>query len=71
MGTLIRHARAAPPVLALTVPVIEPPFRTPLMAAVGAAPLPAPGLSPARFAAIALPAVAVPADPEDRLASDT
>jgi hypothetical protein len=71
MGTLIRHARAASPVLALTVPMIEPPFRAPLVAAVGSAPLAPPSLGPARFTAIALPAVAVPADPEDRLASHT
>jgi hypothetical protein len=49
--------------------MIEPPFRTPLMPAVGAAPLPAPGFSAARFAAIALSAVAVPANPEHRVAS--
>lgn len=71
MGTLIRHAGAAPPVFALPVPVIEPSFRASLMTAVGAPPLPAPSLSPAHLAAIALPAVAVPADPEHRLASET
>lgn len=69
MGTLIRHANLTPPIRTLAIAMIEPPLQAPLMATVGPAPLPAPRLSPARIAAIALPAVAVPADPEHRLTS--
>ena len=69
MGTLIRHARATPAVFALAVAMIETPFGASLMTTVGAAPLSAPCLSPARLTAIALSSVAVPADPEHRLAS--
>ena len=69
MGTLIRHACAPPPVFPLAVAVIQPPLRAPLVTAVGAPPLVAPSLSPACLTAIALPPVAVPADPEHRLAS--
>ena len=42
MGTLIRHARPPAPVLPLAVAMIKPSFRAPLVAAVGAAALPAP-----------------------------
>jgi hypothetical protein len=54
---------------ALSVAMIEPPFQTPLVAAVGSAALPAPSLGAAGRAAIALPTVAVRANPEHRLAS--
>jgi hypothetical protein len=71
MGRLIRHAswRAAFAVRTLPVPMIEPALRTLLVAAVGGAVLPAPGCAAASRAAIALPAVAVRANPEHRLAS--
>ena len=49
--------------------MIEPAFRTPLVAAVGGTVLPAPGFGAARRAAIALPAIAVRTNPEHRLAS--
>lgn len=70
MGTLIRHAgrlRLPVPVLALPVSMVQPPFRTPLVAAVGAAPLIDSRRATAIVTAIALPAVAVPADPKHRL----
>jgi hypothetical protein len=68
---LIRHAGPAPAlaVLLLPIPVVEPAFRALLVAAVGHPVLPAPGFSAARRAAIALPAIAVRANPEQRLAS--
>ncbi len=71
MGTLIRHAfsRLPAPVLALPVAMVQPSFRAPLVAAVGAASLLEPGCSAACGAAIALSAIAVPADPEHRVAS--
>jgi len=71
---LIRHARlgrplgTAPPVFPLAVAVVEPSLRTPLVAAVGAAPLLESRLGAASRAAIALAAVAVLTDPEHRLA---
>ena len=71
MGTLIRHVRPPTPVFPLAVAMIESSFRASLMAAIGAAALPAPGFSPADRTAIALSAVAVPADPEHCPASDT
>jgi hypothetical protein len=49
--------------------MVQPPFRAPLVAAVGAAPLLEPGLGTARRTAIALPAVTVLTDPEHRVAS--
>jgi hypothetical protein len=49
--------------------VVEPAFGTLLIATVGRPVLPAPGFGAARRAAIALPAVAVRANPEQRLAS--
>ena len=71
MGRLIRHAdrRVALPVRTLPVPMIEPAFPTPLVAAVGSAVLLAPGFAAAGRTAIALSAVAVRTNPEQRLAS--
>jgi len=71
MGRLIRHAgrRVALPVRTLPVPMIEPALPTPLIAVVGSAVLSAPGFATASRAAIALSAVAVRANPEQRLAS--
>jgi hypothetical protein len=67
---LIRHANPGPAaVLALPIPVIQSAFRTPLMAAVCATPLPEPCFIPASGAAIALPAIAVLTDPEHCLAT--
>ena len=69
---MIRHAsrRVALPVLTLPVAMIEPSLQTPLVAAVGAAPLLAPSFGSRQAgAAIALSAIAVRADPEHRLAS--
>jgi hypothetical protein len=70
-GTLIRHARrrVTLPVGTLPVAMIEPAFRTPLVAAVGGTVLLAPGFATASRAAIALSAIAVRANPEHRLAS--
>ena len=70
MGRLIRHARPAPAltILLLTIPVVEPAFRTLLIAAVGRPVLPAPGFYAARRAAIALPPIAMGTNPEHRLA---
>jgi hypothetical protein len=56
-------------VVLLPVAMIEPAFRTLLIAAVGRAVLPAPGLAAARRAAITLSAIAMRANPEQRLAS--
>jgi hypothetical protein len=53
----------------LPVAMIEPALQTLLVAAVGSAALPASSLGAAGRAAIALPAVAVRANPEHRLAS--
>jgi len=68
---LIRHARSAPAlaVLLLPIPVVEPAFQTLLIAAVGRPVLPAPGFGAARRAAIALPAITMFTNPEHRLAS--
>jgi hypothetical protein len=71
LGTLIRHAGLSAPIFPLAVAMIEPSFRAPLVAAVGAASLPAPGFCPANGTAIALSSVAVPADPEHHPASNT
>ena len=73
MGRLIRHAdrRVALPIRTLPVPMIEPAFPTPLVAVVGSAVLSAPGCAAASRTAIALSAVAVRANPEQRLASLT
>ena len=64
MGTLIRHTGfgLALPVVALPVPVVQPSFRAALIAAVGFTALPEPRCPAARFAAVALSAVAVRAD---------
>jgi hypothetical protein len=70
LGTLIRHARPPTPVFPLTVAMIEPSFRAPLVAAVGAAALPATGFGAASGTAVALSAIAVPADPEQRVATN-
>jgi hypothetical protein len=70
-GTLIRHARrrVTLPVGTLPVAMIEPAFWTLLVATVGSAALPAASFGATTRAAIALPAVAVRADPEHPLAS--
>lgn len=69
MGRLIRHAgRMTLPVGALPVAMIEPALRTLLVPAVGRAVLPEPGFAATSRAAVALPAVAVRANPEHRLA---
>jgi hypothetical protein len=70
MGTLIRHTRPTVPVFPLPVAMVEPSFRAPLVAVVGAAALPKPGFVAASGAAIALSAITVPADPEHRVASN-
>jgi hypothetical protein len=68
---LIRHARPAPAlaVLLLPIPVVEPAFQTLLISAVGCPVLKASGLGAARRATIALSAIALCANPEHRLAS--
>jgi hypothetical protein len=70
LGTLIRHARPPVPVFPLAVAMIESSLRAPLVAAVGAAALPATGFGAASGTAIALSAIAVSADPEQRVASN-
>ena len=55
----------------MPIAMIEPSFGASLVAAVGAASLPAPGFQAARIAAVTLSAVAVPADPENCVASDS
>jgi hypothetical protein len=69
-GRLIRHARPAPAltVLLLPIPVVEPALRALLIASVGRPVLPAPCLGAARRAAIALSAIAMGTNPEHRLA---
>jgi len=73
MGRLIRHAGSCVtlPVCPLPVPMIEPAFGTPLVAAVGISALLTPGFQSARRAAIALSPITVRANPEHRLASLT
>jgi len=68
---LIRHASigSASAILPLTVPVIESSFDALLVAAVGAAPLLSIRLLAAQRAAVALPPVAVTADPKHFAAS--
>jgi hypothetical protein len=70
-GRLIRHAlpRLAATILSLAVPVVETPFRAPLMAAVGAAVLLPTCFGAATRATVALPAITMSADPEHRIAS--
>jgi hypothetical protein len=57
------------PVRTLPVPMIEPAFRTPLVAVVGDTVLLPPGFGAASCAAIALPPITVRTNPEHRLAS--
>ena len=68
---MIRHARPAPAlaVVLLPIPVVEPALRALLIAAVGRPVLPAPGFGATNRAAIALSAIAMSTNPEDRLAS--
>jgi fatty acid desaturase len=71
---LIRHGRwrlTAAAVLPLTVAMIELPFGALLVAAVGAPPLLAAGLLAALVAAVAVPAIAMRADEENRVAALT
>ena len=72
---MIRHARLrltqAAPVRLLAIAMIEPPFRALLVASVGGPPLPAARLLAALGAAIAVSAIAVRADEENRLAALT
>ena len=58
-------------VSALPVTMIELSFRASLVPVVGAAALPAARFEAAGLAAVTLSAVAVPADPEDSVASDS
>ena len=58
-------------VSALAVAMIELSFRASLVPVVGAAALTAPGFRAAGLATVALPAIAVPADPENCVASDS
>jgi hypothetical protein len=71
MGTLIRHARlglpATAPVIALTIAMIEPSLGALLVAAVGAPSLMDTGSLTALGTAVALSAIAVPADEEHRV----
>jgi hypothetical protein len=68
---LIRHANPSPatPVLALSIPVIQPAFRAPLVTAVCATPLLQPGFVTAGGTTVTLPAITVRTDPEHRLAT--
>jgi len=68
---MIRHAGAAMAVSALPVPMIELSFRASLVSVVGPAALPAPGFRATVVATVTLAPVAVPADPEDCVASDS
>ena len=73
MGRLMRHAsgRVTLAVRPLPVPMVQPAFRTALVAAVGSTALLTPGVRTADRAAIPLPAIAVRTNPEQRLASLT
>ena len=55
----------------MAVAMIELSFGASLVPVVGAAALPAPGFNATGFAAVTLPAIAVPADPENCVASDS
>jgi hypothetical protein len=70
MRRLIRHARPAAPFAVGTLPVamIEPAFEAPLITTVGSTALLAPGFRAASRTAVALPSIAVRANPEHRLA---
>jgi hypothetical protein len=61
----------AAPVRPLAIAMIEPSFRTPLVAPVGGSPLLAAGLFAALGTAVAMAAVTVRADEENRLAALT
>jgi hypothetical protein len=63
---MIRHGilRASPPVSPLTLAMVVACFRAVAVAAIGAAVLIEPGLTPASRAAIALPSITTGADPE-------
>jgi hypothetical protein len=63
---MIRHAglRPAASIITLTIPMIEFSFGTLLMTAVGRSPLLSAGFIAAVIAAVLLPAIAMPADPE-------
>jgi hypothetical protein len=58
--------RPAVPILPLPIAMIQPTFRTPLMATVGAAPLPESRFPAAGETAIALSTITVLTDPEHR-----
>ncbi len=73
MGTLIRHARSASlvaSIVPLPVAVVQSPFWALLVAGIGAASLLEPSFTAASATAIALPTIAVRADPEHRVASN-
>ena len=61
--------RLPPAIFPLAVPMIEASFQTPLVPAIGTAPLPQPGLIAAGQAAIALPAITVGTEEENGAAS--
>ena len=71
---VVRHARLACtlgpalPIFPLPVSVIEPSFRTLLVAAIGATPLTEPSLVAAGQAAITVPAITVGTEKKDRAA---
>ena len=69
---MIRHARlrltAAAPALPLAIAMIEPSFGAPLVAPVGGPPLLVAGLLAAGGAAVAVSAITVRADEENRVA---
>ena len=64
----LRLTQAAP-IRLLAITMIEPSFRAPLVAPVGGPPLPAASLVAALGAAVAVSAIAVRADEENRLAA--
>ena len=73
MGTMIRHARSTSlvaPIVPLPVAVVQPSFPALLVAGIGAASLLEPSFTAASATAIALPTIAVRADPEHRVASN-
>jgi hypothetical protein len=73
MGTWIRHARSTSlvaSIFSLPVAVVQSPIWALLVASIGAASLLEPSFTAASGTAIALPAIAVPADPEHRVASN-
>jgi hypothetical protein len=68
LGTLIRHAAREPAATigALAITMIQLPFRALLMTPIGGAMLPAPRMTAALRAAIALATIAAGANPEHR-----